>query len=83
MANPVPEQYALESGYVSGFIDKAVAQAEKEGVHGKEVTPYLLEKVRELTEGRSLETNIKLVLNNAALAADVAKSLCSLYAEEK
>lgn len=83
VANPVPEQYALESGYVNGFIDRAVAQAEKEGVHGKEVTPYLLEKVRELTEGRSLETNIKLVLNNAALAADVAKSLCALYAEEK
>ena len=59
-------------------IDKAVAEANEQGVHGKAVTPFLLARVKELTGGDSLESNIQLVYNNAALAADTAVELRKL-----
>ena len=62
-------------------IDDAVRMASELGIHGKQVTPFLLDKIKTLTEGKSLEANIKLVLNNAKLGAEVAQELCRENAE--
>ncbi|HAN42464.1 MAG TPA: pseudouridine-5-phosphate glycosidase [Sphaerochaeta sp.] len=75
VANPIPEQYSMDPVRINAAIDEAIAEMNKLGIHGKETTPYLLDKVQKLTGGDSLESNIKLVLNNAALAAKIAKNL--------
>jgi len=75
IANPVPEDYALPMEYMNGMIDGAVRAAEKEGIKGKKLTPYLLNKVKELTGGKSLRTNIELIKNNARVAAKIARVL--------
>ncbi len=75
VANPIPEQYSMDPVRINAAIDEAIAEMNKLGIHGKETTPYLLDKVQKLTGGDSLESNIKLVLNNAALAANIAKNL--------
>lgn len=75
VANPIPEQYSMDPVRINSAIDEAIAEMNKLGIHGKETTPYLLDKVQKLTGGDSLESNIKLVLNNAALAAKIAKNL--------
>lgn len=75
VANPIPEQYSMDPVRINAAIDEAIAEMNKLGIHGKETTPYLLDKVQKLTGGDSLESNIKLVLNNAALAAIIAKNL--------
>lgn len=75
VANPIPEQYSMDPVRINAAIDEAIAEMNKLGIHGKETTPYLLDKVQKLTGGDSLESNIKLVLNNAALAARIAKNL--------
>ena len=72
VTNPIPEEYSMEEGYISSAIDKAVAESRLKGIKGKETTPFLLAKVKELTGGLSLEANIRLVLNNARLAARTA-----------
>jgi pseudouridylate synthase len=72
VANPVPEKYSMDSSIIGAAIDAALEAAAKAGVKGKDVTPFLLAKVKELTEGESLESNIALVLNNASLAALIA-----------
>lgn len=76
VANPIDEEYALDSGYINDSIGKAVAEAEELGVKGKDITPYLLDKIQKITEGKSLEANIRLVCGNAALAARIASELC-------
>ena len=75
IANPVPEEYALSMEYMNEKIEEAVSAAEKEGVKGKKLTPYLLNKIKELTGGKSLKANIALVKNNARLAAKIACEL--------
>ena len=75
-ANPIPERYSMPADVINAAIDRAVAESVDRGVHGKAVTPFLLARVKELTGGDSLEANIKLVLNNAALAARTAQALC-------
>ena len=65
----------MDPGKINAAIDEAIAQAAALGIHGKETTPYLLAKVKDLTGGDSLESNIRLVLNNAALAARTAACL--------
>jgi len=75
IANPVPEEYALSMEYMNEMIEEAVRAAEKEGVKGKKLTPYLLNKIKELTGGRSLQANIELVKNNARVAAKIAREL--------
>jgi pseudouridine-5'-phosphate glycosidase len=77
VANPIPEAASLDPALIDGRIDEAVAQAEREGVSGKALTPYLLQRIFELTEGRSLEANIALVLNNAAVAAELAVAVAA------
>ena len=72
IANPVPEAYAMPSAKIETVIRRALAEAEARGVKGKAITPFLLSRIEELTEGKSLEANIQLVINNARLAAEVA-----------
>ena len=72
VANPIPEEYSMDPAVINAAIDKAVEESRSLGIKGKETTPFLLAKVKELTGGESLESNIKLVLNNASLAARTA-----------
>jgi pseudouridine-5'-phosphate glycosidase len=78
IANPIPEDKALDALGIEKRIAEAVAEAKQKGISKKEVTPYLLGRIVELTEGRSLEANMALVKNNAALAAEVALELARL-----
>jgi len=75
IANPVPEEYALSMEYMNEMIEEAVKAAEKEGIKGKKLTPYLLNKIKELTGGKSLKANIELVKNNARVAAKITREL--------
>jgi len=75
VTNPIPEEYSMDPATINAAIDQAVADSRRLGIHGKETTPYLLARVKELTGGESLASNIQLVLNNARLAAHVAKEL--------
>jgi pseudouridine-5'-phosphate glycosidase len=72
IANPVPQEDEIPAEEMATYIAAAQAEAEKKGVTGKAVTPFLLSRIVELTEGRSLATNIALVKNNARLAARIA-----------
>ncbi len=78
VANPIPEEYAMNEEEMTERIDTAVNMANELGIKGKEITPFLLDKIKTLTEGRSLEANIKLVLNNARLGAAIAKELSAM-----
>ena len=75
VTNPIPEQYAMDKEVIDKAIEQALAEAKEQHVHGKETTPFLLARVVELTGGDSLESNIKLVLNNATVAAKTAAEL--------
>ena len=72
VTNPIPIAFELELVMMNKAINEAIIEADKEKIIGKELTPYLLSKVNELTEGKSLDANIKLIQNNAALAAKIA-----------
>ena len=76
VTNPIPEEYSMDPAVINKAIDEAIAQANAQGIHGKESTPFLLAKVKELTGGDSLDSNIQLVFNNARLAAKTAAELC-------
>lgn len=78
IANPVPSEHEIPQGEIEPIIHAAIIAAEAEKVSAKKVTPFLLAKIFELTAGRSLETNIALVLNNARLAAEIAVASSSL-----
>jgi pseudouridylate synthase len=78
VANPIPQDQALEQAAVEERIAEAVAEAKAQGVGKKEATPFLLKRVVELTEGKSLEANIALIRNNAMLAAQAAAELARL-----
>ena len=72
VANPIPANDEIPASVISPIIEQALAQAEGEGVAGKDVTPYVLGRIFELTDGRSLGANVALVRNNARLAAEIA-----------
>ena len=72
IANPIPEEFAMEDSFINKVIDEAVAEAESRGITGKDVTPFLLGKIKDVTEGKSLEANIALVKNNAKVGAQIA-----------
>lgn len=74
IANPIPEEYSLPNAEIEKVIENAVEEMDKLGIKGKEVTPYLLSKIVALTEGKSLESNIALIKNNAKLAAKISVS---------
>ena len=78
VSNPIPEEYSMAPEVINKAIDQAVKEAEEQGVHGKETTPFLLARVKELTGGDSLDSNIQLVYNNAKLAAQTAVELSKL-----
>ena len=78
VGNPIPREYAMDSDYIDSNIEAAVKEAEESGIKGKEITPFLLDKIQKMTSGKSLEANIKLVHNNAALAAEIAKEYADL-----
>ena len=75
VTNPIPEAYSMDADRINAVIDEAIEDAKKLGIHGKETTPYLLARIKDLTGGDSLASNIQLVLNNARLAAEVAKEM--------
>ena len=75
VTNPIPEEYAMDKATIDAAIEQALKEANEQGIHGKETTPFLLARVVELTGGDSLESNIQLVLNNARLAAKTAAEL--------
>ncbi|KFA96966.1 Pseudouridine-5'-phosphate glycosidase [Vibrio mediterranei] len=76
IANPIPVEYAMPVETINSAIEQALAEADEQGIAGKESTPFLLARVCELTGGNSLDSNIQLVLNNARLGAAIAKSYC-------
>ena len=78
VSNPIPQEFAMDDKVINDAIETALKDAEKEGIKGKETTPFLLKRIVELTGGDSLESNIKLVLNNAALGAEISKELTKL-----
>ncbi|RXJ72001.1 pseudouridine-5-phosphate glycosidase [Veronia nyctiphanis] len=72
IANPIPDEFAMDSQVIEGVISEALKDAEQKGITGKASTPFLLQRICELTGGESLDSNIELVLNNARLAAQIA-----------
>lgn len=78
ITNPIPEKYSMDAGFITSKINEAVEEAGKLGIKGKETTPYLLDKIQQITGGASLEANIQLVYNNAGLAAKIACELADL-----
>ncbi|MBD1558950.1 pseudouridine-5'-phosphate glycosidase [Vibrio sp. S9_S30] len=75
IANPIPEQYAMNKAEIDQVIASAIEEMDAKGIKGKDSTPFLLAKVAEKTAGNSLASNIQLVFNNAKLAAEVAVNL--------
>jgi pseudouridine-5'-phosphate glycosidase len=75
VANPIPEEYDMDFEYINENIAEALREAEQKKIHGKEITPFLLDKIQKLTGGKSLEANIRLVYNNVALGAKIACAL--------
>lgn len=76
VTNPIPEKYSMQPEVINKAIEEALNELNEKGIHGKQCTPFLLAKVKDLTGGESLEANIELVLNNARLAAKTAAALC-------
>ena len=81
IANPIPRVYAMPSDIIEAKIEMAVAEAAARSISGKDLTPFLLAKIEELTSGSSLKSNIELVLNNARLAAQISKAYMELRGE--
>ncbi|RVV99637.1 pseudouridine-5'-phosphate glycosidase [Mesobaculum littorinae] len=75
IANPIPEVDEISAEELAPVIAQAIGEAEAQGIASKDVTPFLLSRIFELTEGRSLTSNIALVLNNARLAAEIAQEI--------
>lgn len=75
IANPIPADHALDDREIDDVIEDAIAEMARRGITGKDTTPFLLAKIAERTAGRSLQANIELVVNNARLAAEIAKAL--------
>lgn len=78
VTNPIPEEYSMDADRINKAIDTAIDDAKRLGIHGKETTPYLLARIKDITGGDSLDANIQLVLNNARLAARTATCLAKL-----
>ena len=75
VANPIPAEHEISRAEITPHIEQALSEAAAQGIAAKAVTPFLLQRIYELTAGRSLEANIALVLNNARLGAAIAKEL--------
>jgi len=75
VANPVPEAEAISKSEMEPFIEQANKEAHEQEIHGKDLTPFLLKRINELTKGKSMRANLSLLLNNAHLAAQIARAL--------
>lgn len=75
ICNPISEEYSLDQDYIEAEIQKALVEMKEKGIEGKKVTPFLLDKLYHLTGGKSLESNISLIKNNAYLAGQIAVAL--------
>ena len=80
VTNPIPAEYAMPADVINAAIEQALRECTEQGIHGKETTPFLLARVAELTGGDSLDSNIRLVFNNAKVAAQTAVALSKLNA---
>ena len=78
VTNPIPEEYAMPLETINAAITQALNECNEQGIHGKETTPFLLARVAELTGGDSLASNIRLVYNNAKIAAQTAVEYCKM-----
>ena len=78
VVNPIPDAYAMDADYIDDNINRAVEEAKRLGIGGKQLTPFLLDRIQRLTGGRSLAANIQLVYNNVRLACAIARELCKL-----
>ena len=76
VTNPIPEEYSMDADVINKAIDEAVEESIKLGIKGKKTTPFLLAKIKDITGGDSLDSNIQLVFNNARLAAKTAAEMC-------
>lgn len=76
VTNPIPEEYSMDHEFINQAIEDALIRARELGIKGKETTPYLLNEIQLITGGQSLASNIKLVFNNAKLAAEIACEMC-------
>jgi pseudouridylate synthase len=74
IANPIPTEHEIPAAEIAPVIEKAVAEAARQKISGKNVTPFLLARLAEVTSGRSLKANIALVNHNAVVAAEIAKA---------
>ncbi len=72
VTSPIPAEHEIERSMMDAVIETALAEADAQDVAGKEISPFLLARIVELTDGASLESNVELVLNNARVAADIA-----------
>ena len=79
IGNPIPVEFEMNYEVITKAIEDAVKEAEEKGIRGKESTPFLLSKIKTITGGDSLESNIQLVFNNARVGSQIAKELASLY----
>ncbi|MBQ4426864.1 MAG: pseudouridine-5'-phosphate glycosidase [Oscillospiraceae bacterium] len=78
VTNPIPEEYSMDKATIDAAIEKALEECRAQGIHGKQTTPFLLARIKDITGGDSLASNIQLVYNNARLAAKTASELCKL-----
>lgn len=78
VTNPIPKEYSMDRKLIDDTIEEAIKEANDLGIHGKDTTPFLLDKIQKLTGGKSLESNIALVYNNVKLGAQIATELCKL-----
>ena len=72
VANPVPDADAIAQSEIEPIIEQASREAQEKEIHGQELTPFLLQRISDLTKGRSMQANLSLLLNNARLAAQIA-----------
>ncbi|MDH6363037.1 pseudouridine-5'-phosphate glycosidase [Enterococcus sp. PF1-24] len=72
IANPIPEAYSMDEAFINGAIEEALKEADEKNIAGKDVTPFLLGKIKDITDGKSLESNIALVKHNAEVGAQIA-----------
>ena len=78
VTNPIPEEYSMDANVINAAIDQAVAECKAQGIHGKATTPFLLARIKDITGGDSLDSNIQLVFSNARLASKTACELSKL-----
>ena len=78
VTNPIPTEFEMPPEVINKAIDQAVKEANEQGIKGKKITPFLLDRIQQITGGDSLNSNIQLVFNNARLAAKTAVALAKL-----